>query len=298
MTPDFNLLLTLDVLLAEGSVARAAKRLRLSPSAMSRSLARLREATGDPLLVRAGRGLVASPRAVELRTHVSHLVQEAQAILRPQENLEIKNVERIFTLRVSEGFAETFGPHLLALISKEAPGIVLRFMPKTDRDGTGLRDGSVDLETGVVAKTTGPEIRTQLLFRDQFVAVMRKGHTLSTGKLTAARYAAADHIFVSRQGLIQGPIDEALKPLQRNAAVVVGGFATAIALARKSNLVASVPQRHTEGLRQGMVSLPLPLSMQEIPVSMLWHPRLDADLAHRWLRDCVRRICADKRGKV
>lgn len=298
MTPDFNLLLTLDVLLAEGSVARAAKRLRLSPSAMSRSLARLREATGDPLLVRAGRGLVASPRAVELRTHVSHLVQEAQAILRPLERLDLRTVKRMFTLRVSEGFAETYGPQLLALIGKEAPGITLRFMPKTDRDSLGLRDGSIDLETGVIAKTTGPEIRTQGLFQDRFVGVVRKGHDLSKGRITAARYAAADHIFVSRQGGIQGPVDAALLPLERKPAMVVGGFATAISLARSTNLVATVPERHTEGLRQDMVSFALPLALKPILVSMMWHPRLDADLAHRWLRDCIRRICGSKHDKI
>ncbi len=88
--PDFNLLVTLDVLLAEGSVARAARRLRLSPSAMSRALARLRETTGDPLLVRAGRGLVPTPRALELRERVSQLVQDAEAVLRPAEKLNLK----------------------------------------------------------------------------------------------------------------------------------------------------------------------------------------------------------------
>ena len=91
-TPDFNLLVTLDVLLVEGSVARAAHRLRLSPSAMSRALARLRETTGDPLLVRAGRGLVPTPRALELRERVGRIVEEAQAVLRPAEALDLTPV--------------------------------------------------------------------------------------------------------------------------------------------------------------------------------------------------------------
>ncbi|EYD75591.1 Transcriptional regulator, LysR family [Rubellimicrobium mesophilum DSM 19309] len=81
--PDLNLLVTLDALLSEGSVAGAARRLRLSPSAMSRALARLREATGDPLLVRAGRGLVPTPRAVELRDRVGILVEEAEGRFAP-----------------------------------------------------------------------------------------------------------------------------------------------------------------------------------------------------------------------
>lgn len=90
--PDLNLLVTLDVLLAEGSVARAAKRLRLSPSAMSRALARLREVTGDPLLVRAGLGLVPTPRALELRQRVGRVVEAAEILLRPTELLDLKNL--------------------------------------------------------------------------------------------------------------------------------------------------------------------------------------------------------------
>src|SRR5437868_6012785 len=128
--PDLNLLVTLDVLLAEGSVARAAKRLRLSPSAMSRALARLREATGDPLLVRAGRGLVPSPRALDLRERVAQLVHDSEAVLRPAETLDLKTLVRTFTLRTSEGFVETFGPDLIARVGKEAPGVRLRFVPK------------------------------------------------------------------------------------------------------------------------------------------------------------------------
>src|SRR5215813_6364077 len=96
-TPDLNLLVTLDILLREGSVARAAQKLRLSPSAMSRALARLRQTLGDPLLVRAGRGLVPTPRALALRAEVSQLVQNAEAVLRPAK-LDLRQVERSFTL--------------------------------------------------------------------------------------------------------------------------------------------------------------------------------------------------------
>src|SRR5213082_3209421 len=119
-TPDLNLLVTLDVLLAEGSVARAANRLRLSPSAMSRSLARLRATTGDPLLVRAGRGLVPTPRAIELRERVSRIVEEAEAALRPVRKLNPKRLVRTFTIRAREGFVENFGPALIVRVSQEA----------------------------------------------------------------------------------------------------------------------------------------------------------------------------------
>ncbi|MDB6095107.1 MAG: transcriptional regulator, LysR family [Verrucomicrobia bacterium] len=293
--PDLNLLVTLDVLLAEGSVARAAQRLRLSPSAMSRALARLRETMGDPLLVRAGRGLVPTPRARELREQVSQLVEGGEAVLRPGEKLNLKGLVRTFTLRTSEGFVENFGPDLISRIGEEAPGVRLRFVQKPNKDSTPLRDGTVDLETGVVEKTTSPEVRTQALFRDRYIGVVRKGHPLTKGKITPARYGAGRHISVSRYGIDQEPIDQALAPfgVEREIVVaIVGGFSTALALARASDLIASVPERHTGNLRVGMHSFPLPVSPSAFTVSMLWHPRLDADLAHRWLRGHVREVCA------
>jgi DNA-binding transcriptional LysR family regulator len=293
-TPDLNLLVTLDVLLAEGSVARAARRLRLSPSAMSRALARLRETMGDPLLVRAGRGLVPTPRAIELRERVSQLVQDGKAVLRPTETLNLKQLDRTFTLRTSEGFVENFGAELIARVGAEAPGARLCFVQKPDKDSTALRDGIVDLETGVVGKTTAQELRVQTLFRDRFIGVVRMGHPFSQGDLSPSRFAAGRHIGVSRRGLGEGPIDEALKPLGlgRQIVTIVGGFSTALALARASDLIASVPERHTGNLRAGMHSFPLPVTIPEVTVSLLWHPRLDADPAHRWLRGHVRDVCA------
>lgn len=293
-TPDLNLLVTLDVLLAEGSVARAAKRLRLSASAMSRSLARLREATGDPLLVRAGRDLVPTPRARELREQVSRLVQDAEVVLRPAEKLDFTRLVRTFTIRTREGFVENFGPSLIARVGAEAPGVRLCFVQKTDKENASLRDGIIDLETGVVGKATGPELCAQALFSDRFIGVVRAGHALSKGEITPARYAKGRHIGISRQVLEKGPIDDALSRLglELEIATIVGGFSAALALARASDLVACVPERHTGNLRSGMYSFPLPLTPPEFTVSLLWHPRLDADPAHRWLRGIVLATCA------
>jgi DNA-binding transcriptional LysR family regulator len=295
-TPDLNLLVTLNVLLAEGSVARAARRLQLSPSAMSRALARLRETTGDPLLVRAGRGLVPTPRALELREYVGQLVQNAEAALRPAEKPNLSQLVRTFTLRTSGGFVENFGAPLIARISREAPGVRLRFIHKLNKDSTPLRDGIVDLETGVVGAEEGPELRVQSLFRDRFIGVVREGHPLSQRKITPARYASGGHIMVSRRRVDKGPIDDALKEwgLERKVVTIVSGFATALALARTSDLVASVPERHTGNLRAGMHSFALPVSTPVFTVSMLWHPRLHADPVHAWLRGCVREVCAEK----
>lgn len=297
--PDLNLLFTLDVLLAEGSVVRAGKRLRLSSSAMSRALARLREATGDPLLVRAGRGLVPTPRAIELREQVHQLVQDAEAVLRRSKKLNLQQLVRTFTLRTSEGFVENFGPGLIARVSQEAPGVRLCFVLKPDKDSAPLRDGIIDLETGVVAKSIGPEVRAQALFRDRFVGVVRLGHPLRKGRITPTRYASCGHIAVSRPGLEMAAIDEALEPLglERKIVTTVGGFSTAIALARASDFIATVPERHTGILREDMHTFPLPVVTPEFTVSLLWHPRMDADPAHRWLRECLRDVCSKPKGR-
>ena len=149
----------------------------------------------------------------------------------------------------------------------------------------------------MVGKTTGPEVRAHALFTDRFIGVVRKGHALSQGEITPSRYARGRHICVSRRGLDRGPIDEALKPfgLEREIVTIVGGFSTALALARASDLIASVPERQTGNLRAGMHSFPLPIRAPEITISLLWHPRLDADPAHRWLRGLALDTCAAMR---
>lgn len=291
--PDLNLLVALDVLLTERSVARAAKRLRLSPSAVSRTLARLREATGDPLLVKAGRGLVATPRAVGLAGRAAALVAEIEATLRPSEGVDLARLDRTFTLRNRDGFVETFGPALVERVAREAPGVRLAFVPKPDKESGPLRDGAVDLETGVIGEETGPELRVTTLFRDRFVGVARPGHPLVAAPITAAAWAAARHVLVTRRRRERGPADEAAARLglDRRIAVTVGTWSEALALVRGTDLVTEVPERYTGRLRDELASFPLPVDLPELAISLMWHPRLDADPAHRWLRGVVREVC-------
>lgn len=292
-TPDLNLLMTLDVLLSEGSVAGAARRLGLSPSAMSRALQRLRDCTGDPLLVRSGRSLVPTPRAVALREQVGALVQQALQALSPATMPDLGTVSRTFTLLCSDGFVENFGPSLLTRLDSEAPGIHLNFLPKVRRDGSHLRDGSADLETGVIGKGTARELHARALFRDHFVGVAREGHPLLSGDITLERYAGCGHVADTRHGPGHDPVDVALAALgtRRHIVTSVAGFATALALARHTGLIATVPERHTRYLRTGMATFPLPLALPGITLSMLWHPRLDADPVHKWLRAVVHEVC-------
>jgi len=294
--PDLNLLITLDVLLDTGNVARAAERLSLSPSAMSRALARLRATTGDPLLVRAGRGLVPTPRAIELRARIGPVLRDAHAVLQPDTALNLHTLAATFTLRCSEGFVETFGAALIARVARDAAGVRLRFLLKLDKDSTPLRQGDVDLETGVIGQDMGPEVRAQRLFGDRFIGVVRNGHPLTERRITPTRYAAGQHILVSRRGRDRGPIDDALdrEGKTRHIVTTVGGYGAALALAAGSDLIASVPERHTSTMRRALTSFPLPFKVPGMTISMFWHPRLDADPAHRWLRACVREVCGDK----
>ena len=297
---DLNLIPALDALLTEGSVTSAARRLGLSSSAMSRTLARLRSATGDPLLVRAGRRLVPTPRAAELRDRVHELAREARAVLSPQTGqLEITMLERTFAIRANEGFVELFSAPLVAAVADAAPRVRLRFAPKPVKDAEPLREGQIDLEIGVLGEFA-PEVRTHFLFRDKFLGVVRDGHPLLKGPVTPEGYAASRHIVASRRGSFTGPVDDALKELDlsREVIAVVPGFPDALRVARQSDLVALVPRSclgnglvGTGPLSQGLVSFELPVPTPEILISAMWHPRMDADPAHRWFRDTVIGVC-------
>jgi DNA-binding transcriptional LysR family regulator len=298
---DLNLLVSLDALLAERSVTGAARRLGLSPSAMSRTLARLRQVTGDPLLVQAGRTLAPTPYAEALSGRVHALTREAQAVLRPSAGgLDLAALRQTFTIRAGEGFVELLSAPLVAAITSAAPHVRLRFVPKPDWDARPLREGLIDLEIGVLG-TSAPEMRTQLLFRDRFVGVARIGHPLlRAARITAEDYAAGSHVVASRRGEFVQPVDAALQALglARAVSLVVPGYPDAMRIVRCSDLLALVPRSclgnalvadHATIL--GLTSFELPVPTPDFIISAIWHPRLDADPAQRWLRDTLASVC-------
>jgi DNA-binding transcriptional LysR family regulator len=299
-TMDMNLLTALDALLAEGSVTGAARRLGLSSSAMSRTLARLRSATGDPLLVRAGRGLAPTPRASELRDRVHELTRDVRAVLTPNvSHLDVASLRRTFTIRASEGFLEVFAAAMVAAVTHAAPCVRLRFAPKPNKDAFSLRDGAIDLEIGVLG-ASAPEVRTRFVFRDDFIGAVRTGHPLLAGSITPDRYVAYGHVVASRRGAFTGPVDDALQELglRREVVAVVPGFPDAMRIARNTDLVALIPRSclgnspsNTDPIGQGLSGFDLPFRTPEIVISAMWHPRMDADPAHRWLRDTVMAVC-------
>ncbi|THF55250.1 LysR family transcriptional regulator [Ollibium composti] len=286
---DLNLLTALDVLLQERSVTRAAGKLGLSTSAMSRTLSRLREALDDPVLVPAGRAMVLTPHAEAIAEEVHALSASAQVVLRPPQPVDPRHMEREFTIRANEAFTQLYAAKLSAAVSAVAPGVRLRFVPKPDKDIGPLRDGTVDLEIGVISEDAG-ELRAQTLYRDSYVGVARTGHPLLDGLVTPERLCAWGHVVFARRRGRSSPADEALTALglARRVTVVVPGFPAVIAVVSASDLLGLVPRSACLTLPGYDIALfEPPIAMPELVISQIWHPRMDADAGHRWLRAMV-----------
>ncbi len=289
---DLNLLVALDALLEESSVTGAADRLGVSEPAMSRTLGRIRRAVEDPVLVRAGHAMQPTPRAVAMRSEVRALVQRARCVLAPAGELDLQALKRTFTLCANDAMVTSVGDHLLSCVEDEAPQVTLRFLAEPAGDHTGLRDGSIDLEMGVLG-SLAPEVHTEVLTTDHSVLVMRADHPLATGELSAERVAGARHIVTSRRGRLTGPLDDALAALglSRRAAVAAPTFAaTLLMLANRHDMVGLLPWRQyrTTVHNLGLITRELPLSLPPLQLSLAWHPRDDADPAHQWLRSRIR----------
>ncbi|MEF2529769.1 MULTISPECIES: LysR family transcriptional regulator [Streptomyces] len=287
---DLNLLRVLDALLQENSVTRAAERLGTSPAAVSRSLARLRRAVGDPLLVRAGQGLVPTPRAAELRTEVGSLLRSCDSVLRPGAGFDAAHLQRTFTVQAADLLLVGVAGRLTERIHAEAPQVDVVFLPEALEGGPGLRQGWVDVELGVLGHLD-PEIQTRPLSRTPLVGIARSGHPLFDGPIDARRFAAADHIGISRLGKRLGPIDTALAELglRRRTAVVVPSHTSAMMLARDTDLVAlSLADWLPDTVSAlGLRTFPVPLDLEPLHLGMAWHPRNSADPGHRWFREHV-----------
>lgn len=287
---DLNLLVALDALLRERSVSGAARRLGLSTSAMSRTLSRLRAALRDPVLVPAGRAMVATPHAEAIAEQVRSLTTAVQAVLSPQQAIEIRELRRDFTIRANEAFVLLHAARLSVAVTEAAPGIRLRFVPKPNKEIQPLRDAAIDLDIGVVSGD-GAELRGQTLFEDVFVGVARAGHPLLRATpITAEQYAACGHVVSSRRGHFTGPVDEALAELglSRKVNLVVPSYPAVLAVAAASDLVGLILR---SGYRAAVANhtaiFDLPVTTPGFAIAQTWHPRMDADPAHRWLRGLI-----------
>ncbi|MBZ9783643.1 LysR family transcriptional regulator [Pseudomonas sp. REP124] len=293
--PDMNLLIALDALLDEGSVVGAARRMNLSPAAMSRTLTRIREAIGDPILVRAGRGLVPTPKALELRDQVRDLVEQAAQLFHSARVVDLGSLRRRFSIRANDFFVGVYGGKLFDSMERQAPHCELRFVPEGDGDDEALREGRIDLNVSN-NRPLMPEVKVQNLFSTQFIGLVREDHPLLDEEITAARFASFSHISVSRRGIARGPIDAALDELglERRVAVIAPSFHAAMFALPDSDLILPVPRETLLSVRRlglKLRSFTLPVPLPTIVLSQAWHPRFDNDPAHRWLRETVKHCC-------
>ncbi|PRY36723.1 LysR family transcriptional regulator [Umezawaea tangerina] len=302
---DLNLLRVFDALMDTGSVAKAAERLHLSAPATSRALGRLRRALNDPILVRAGRGLVPTPFALRSTGTVRALLDAADRLRTGPADTDPRSWRRTFSIRLNDGLVPVVAPRLTRRIAAEAPDVRLRFVPQDSKDPDPLRDGSIDLDV-TVAGPPPPDVHTSTLFTDHFVAVVAADSDLGRApRLTLDDLCHHPHVSASRRGLARGPLDDALEPLgrSRHVSAVVPTYAVGALMALEQDLICLVP--HVTATH--LVDRGVPLRLHDVPVTLptadvelRWHRRVDDDPASRWLRthlhDTIRPLAAVPRG--
>jgi DNA-binding transcriptional LysR family regulator len=292
---DLNLLVGLDALLEQRSVQDAAAQLHLSPPAVSRTLGRLRAATGDALLVRNGREMVPTARALALHDEVHELVRRAAAILEPARELDLASLDRTFTVRANDILLAAFAPGLLEVTARDAPGVSLRLLGENPDDDKNLARGEVDLDVGSLPDRSA-SIAAHVVGTDEMALVVRAAHPLAAAEPTIEQVAAATHIVVSRRGRLHGPGDAVLEAhgLGRTIAAALPSFAAALAIVESSDVVCVLPRSLGVPRGRALRALPLPFPLRSVPAVVSWHHRHDGDPAHRWLREIIAGIISSR----
>jgi DNA-binding transcriptional LysR family regulator len=299
---DLNLLPVVQALLEEESVTRAAARVHLSVPATSRALERARHMFGDPLLVRSGRSVTMTPRARQLLPQLQQALSAVSTVLDRPDDLAPDRIVRSFTIRGNEAVIAAAGAHLVQLANREAPRSEIRFELETADDMAALRRGDVDLAIGSYGDITG-DIETERLLDERIVAVVRHGHPSVTARSrpSVTRFAALDHIVVSRKGRRRNIIDQLLSAHghERNVVAVVPSFAVALAMVARSDATTFAPARLASILleHRALVAFTSPLTLPSVTIAQLWHASNSADQSHQWLRSCVRRAAIAVQSK-
>jgi DNA-binding transcriptional LysR family regulator len=285
---DANLLLALDALLRAGSVTGAARRMNVSPPAMSHTLARLRATVGDALFVRSGNRLVPTPRAVAMRDQVARVANDIGTLLQPERPLDIATFERTFIVRASDATIVTLGHALDAIVRVEAPRVALHFVASPLAEVV-----EVDLDIGVQVGLA-LDLRVQGLYQEEMIPIVRRDHPLAIRRVTPERLAALDCIAVASQ---RAKFEELSKPRRRARrhppSRIVPSFLAAAALVRDSDAYTTLPSRLASVVLDafGLRRLSVSGKPVRVAVAQAWSPRFDNDAGHAWLRGCVRRAC-------
>lgn len=292
---DLDLLRSLRVLIEEESIAGAARRMQISEATMSRNLARLREVFNDPILVRSGRGMVASAASRLLVDRVETLVQQADNLIAGPERDNLSTLVRRFVIRANDLVIAAVAEPLLQVFREEAPLCDLVFAPETeDPLADAMRNDLIDIYLGA-SSVLPPEIRRQTVWRDRMRCLVRRDHPIFAQGVSAQTLVRYDHISVSRRGLARGPIDQALKErgLARRVMLVVPNYYAMIESTGVSDMILVLPNfviRRLPLEALGLAAFDLPFPLPPVEAYQAWHPKWDADPAHRWLRRRLFRI--------
>jgi DNA-binding transcriptional LysR family regulator len=291
---NLNLLLALDGLLSQRSVTAAAKRVRVTPSAMSHSLADLRDLLGDPLLVRSGRGMVLTPRAEALVSPLHTLLMDAERLLAGGATFDPATTARRFVIAATDFLATVLMPALIETAAREAPGTTLEIVPSSRRGNAWLLEtGDVDLALGAIVDEA-PGIRRMDLLTEGFACTARKGHPRIDGALDLDSYVQIPHLLITL-GDDAGPtwVDQALAKLRRkrHVAARVRYFMAAPLIVAQSDLLLTAPSMLIDYFAK-LVPLQVlrpPIDLPTYPEEAHWHQRFDADPGHTWLRNLVKK---------
>jgi DNA-binding transcriptional LysR family regulator len=292
---DLNLLAVFDAIMLEGSLQRAAVRLKMNQPAVSQALTRLRATVGDKLFVRKGRGVVPTARALEMARSIRPAMDLMRAALAKSNGFDPTVETRTFLLDVPAGIDAITAP-LLARRLQEAPG--LRFSiagARASRMASELRFGESDIALDY-EPMTGAGYQSELIFNDHFVVMGRTGHPELTRGLSVVQYQKLGHVAVSwGSGRRNSPLEQKLKSatIARNIRMTVPNLPSMLRVVAESDLVGSTWSKvaaqsvaETPGLRM----FPMPFEMPPVPIYMVWHESFDHDAGHGWLRNVLRDI--------
>jgi DNA-binding transcriptional LysR family regulator len=294
---DLNLLVTLDTLLKERNVTRAAARLGVSQSAMSHSLRRMRALFDDPLFVSTPRGMVPTPRAQELAGPIERMLKDVEHLL-DQPRFDPGTARRKFRLVASDYTQLVLIPPLLRHLAKHAPGIDIAFRTARGELSRLLERGDVDLAIGLFDADLSDGFR-QELFHDGFVCLLRADHPAARRPLTLERFLELSHALVAPRELEDtGVVDTVLGRLGKKRRIVlsVPHFMVAPYAISRSDLLLTIAARIARVVEKpfGLRILRPPLELPEFTIRQYWHERWHHDPAHVWLRGTLRQLCQEE----
>jgi DNA-binding transcriptional LysR family regulator len=289
-TINLNLLPALEALLVEGSVGGAARRMRVSQSAMSHTLARLREVFGDPLFVQHGRGLSPTPRARHLASTLPRGLQALQDALEEPEAFDPRSATRTFRVATVDYFELTMLPALLAHLAATAPGVRLEIDRFTTASVAALVAGDLDVALiGASAGIPTAGLRSATLYHDPFAVIARPNHPRIGRRLDLDTYLSLGHVVVSVEGRREGAVDRAVEKLGRTRTIAlrVPHFVSAPLAVQQSDLISTIASSVAERARElfGLRVLEPPIELPSAHLVAMWPRRHDADPARRWFRD-------------